>query len=71
MSLPKEMEDFVDYYSMYCSSHNLFFCVNSFKDNLVIGITNPYLSTGVVRDFVRIFSSDGVPVRVFATEVIR
>ncbi|MBP5165540.1 MAG: hypothetical protein ILP08_09000 [Lachnospiraceae bacterium] len=71
MSLPKEMEGFVDYYSMYCSSHNLFFCVNSFKDNLVIGITNPYLSTGVVRDFVRIFSSDGVPVRVFATEVIR
>ena len=71
MSLPKEMEGFVDYYSMYCSSHNLFFCVNSFKDNLVIGITNPYLSTGVVRDFVRIFLSDGVPVRVFATEVIR
>lgn len=71
MSLPKEMEGFVDYYSMYCSSHNLFFCVNSFKDKLVIGITNPYLSTGVVRDFVRIFSSDGVPVRVFATEVIR
>ena len=71
MSLPKEMEDFVDYYSMYCSSHNLFFCVNSFKDNFVIGITNPYTSTNVIRDFVRMFSKDGVPVTVYATEVIR
>ena len=71
MSLPKEMESFVDYYSMYCSSHNLFFCVNSFRDKLVIGITNPYCSTGVIRDFVRVFSNDGVPVSVFATEVIR
>lgn len=71
VSLPKEMEGFVDYYSMYCSSHNLFFCVNSFGDNFVIGITNPYTQTDVIRDFVRTFSHDGVPVTVYATGVIR
>ena len=65
------MEGFVDYYSMYCSSHNLFFCVNSFGDNFVIGITNPYTQTDVIRDFVRTFSHDGVPVKVYATGVIR
>lgn len=71
MSLPKEMEGFVDYYSMYCSSHNLFFCVNSFMDRFVIGVTNPYRSTDVIKDFVRIFSNRRVPVTVYATEVIR
>ena len=71
IKLPKEMGEHVDYYSLFCSSQNMFFCCNTFKDNMVIGITNPYARTDVIRDFVRGFSKDGVPVRLYSSEVVK
>ncbi len=69
IKVPEEMTPFIDYYGAYCSSTNLFFTICSFKNTLVISVSSPYKDTGVLKNFVRSFSHDGIPVRLYATEV--
>ncbi len=71
MKIPDEVAKYVDYYSAYCSSKNIFITMFSYKDRLTLGITNPFVNTSVIKDFVRRFSNDGIPVRIYSTEVIR
>ena len=70
IKLPDEVAKYVDYYSAYCSSENIFVTMCSYKDRLVLGITNPFVNTGIIKDFIRRFSNDGIPVRIYSTEVI-
>ena len=71
VKVPKEMQQFINYYSAFCSSMNLFLTICSFSDKLVITVTSPYSSTNVIKNFVRGLTNEDIPVRVFATEVIR
>ncbi len=71
MKIPPAMAQYIDLYSMFCSSENLFMTLCSYNGRLVIGITNPYLRTGVLKSFIRGFSAEDIPVRLYSTEVIR
>lgn len=67
---PEEMAKYVEHYSAFCSYDELFTTVCSYKDEIVFGITNAFTNTGVVRNFVKSFTSDdNIPV-IGATEVI-
>lgn len=67
---PEEMAKYVEHYSAFCSYDELFTTVCSYKDEIVFGITNAFTNTGVVRNFVKSFSSeDNIPI-IGATEVV-
>ena len=69
-TLPAELEEMVDNYSAFCSSENLFSTMSSYKGDLMLGVSSPYMNTGVIKNFVRGFSHSDVDIRVYATEVI-
>ncbi len=67
---PEEITDLIENYSAFCSSENLFSTMSSYKGDLSLGVSSPYINTGVIKNLVRRFSHSGVAVRVYATEVI-
>ena len=69
-SPPAEVGEEIENYSAFCSSENLFSTMSSYNGDLTLGVSSPYLNTGVVKNLVRSFSHSGVDVRVYATEVI-
>ena len=71
MKIPEQLSQYIDYYSAFCSSENTFVTTTSYKDKLVLGITNPYVNTGVVKEFIRSFTKNNIPVRIYSTEVLR
>lgn len=68
---PKEIMQFIDGYSAFCSHNEIFVTVSSFGDDLVFGITSAYNNTSVLKNFVRTFTDDGMDAAIYATEVIR
>ncbi|MCR5686209.1 MAG: hypothetical protein K6G81_12495 [Lachnospiraceae bacterium] len=68
---PQEMVQYIDSYTGFCSSNNLFSTIFSFNGELSLGVSSPYKSTGAVKNLVRRFSDMGIDIRVYATEVIR
>ncbi len=68
---PKEVADEIENYNGFCSSTNLFSTIFTYKDDLTLGVSSPYLNTGVVKNFVRRLADSGINIRVYATEVIR
>ena len=69
--VPEEMKPYIEYYGAYCSSENIFFTVCSFKNKLVISITSPYQNVNAIKNFVRGFSADNIPVELYSTEVVK
>lgn len=67
---PDELKPEIDNYSAYCSSENMFVTMSSYNGDLTLGVSSPYMNTGVIKNLVRFFSHSGTDVRVYATEVI-
>ncbi len=67
----EELAPFIQNYSAFCSSSNLFVTVMTYDKELVLGFSSPYSSTGIIKDFVRGLTADDISVKAFATEVIR
>ncbi len=67
---PQDLAPQIAGYSAYCSSENLFATMLSYGGDLSLGVSSPYLNTGVIKNLVRHLSAEGVNVRVYATEVI-
>ena len=67
---PKEVSEQIENYCGYCSSNKLFSTMFSYNGDLSLGVSSPYLSTGIVKNLVRALSYSGVDVKVYATEVI-
>ncbi len=68
--IPEELSGSIENYSAFCSSEHLFSTMSSYKGDLTFGVASPYMSTGVVKDFVRRFSHEDIDIRVYATEVV-
>lgn len=68
---PAELIPYIQNYSGFCSSTNLFVTMFSYNGDLTLGISSPYNNTGVLKDFVRGLSNDGISITAYATEVIR
>ena len=71
MNPPEEMGEKIANYSGFCSANKLFSTMFSYKGDLTLCVSSPYVNTGVIKGFVRSLSSAGVDIRVYATEVIR
>lgn len=71
MSPPGDMGEQIDNYSGFCSANKLFSTMFSYNGDLTLGISSPYVNTGIIKNFVRGLSGTGVNIRVYATEVIR
>ena len=67
---PEKVKEKVNNYSTFCSSAHLFSTMSAFDGELTFGVSSPYQNTGVVKNFVRGMTKEGVDVRVYATEVI-
>ncbi len=70
MKLPKQMDGYVEGYSALCSHNGLFITVLSYGDTMTFGITSSYRNTGVIKNFVRAFSKNGIEVTVNGSEVV-
>lgn len=70
MKLPKQMDGYVEGYSALCSHNGLFITVLSYGDTMTFGITSGYRNTGVIKNFVRAFSKNGIEVTVNGSEVV-
>ena len=68
---PAEVGEYIENYSGFCSTNTLFSTMFGYKDNLTLGVSFAFLNTGVVKNFVRMLASDGVDIKVYATEVIK
>ena len=71
IKLPVPMSEKIKEVSAYCASDDIFIVVNSYGDDLVMGISYPYQATGVLKTFIRSFHDDSSEIRVAATEVVR
>ena len=67
---PETVGEKIDNYSTFCSSSHLFSTMSAFNGDLTLGVSSPYQNTGVIKNLVRGLVSDGVDIRVYATEVI-
>lgn len=70
LSIPKEIEEYVESYAAFCSTSSLFVVVDSYKDELVLGISSAYRNTRVLKDFITSFSNEGIPVTLYSTELV-
>lgn len=70
LKLPEEMQPYVKGYSAHCSHHALFTTICSYDGTISFGITSAYRSTNVIKNFIRSFSKEGIPVTIYATEVL-
>ncbi len=68
---PAELCPYIENYSAFCSSKNLFVAVSSYNGILTLGVTSPYASTRVLKSFVRGLTDEGMWVQAYATEVVR
>lgn len=68
---PAELCPYIENYSAFCSSKNLFCTVSSYNGILTLGVTSPYASTRVLKNFVRGLTDEGMWVQAYATEVVR
>ncbi len=71
VKIPDEIGGYIDYYCGYCSSENPFIVLTSFKNTLTMGISYPYADPAMLRNFVGILTEKGIPVKLYATEVVR
>ena len=69
MAVPTAVADEISSYSAYCSTEKLFIVMSSYKDDLVLGISNAYRNTQVLRDFLKHFTDADIPVTVYSTEI--
>ncbi|MCR5768485.1 MAG: hypothetical protein K6G45_08355 [Lachnospiraceae bacterium] len=67
---PAELNEYIEYYSGFCSTNTLFSTMFSYNGHLTLGVSSAYTNTGVVKNLVRGLSGSGVDIRVYATEVI-
>ena len=68
---PKELDEYIDTYTGFCSSNNLFSTIFSCHGDLSLGVASPYMNTTVVKNLVRRLTDLGIEIKLHATEVYR
>lgn len=64
ISMPSDIEDYIDIFDVYVSTAKTQICLCSFKDKLSINFTSPFINTEVQKNFFRELSSRGIPVTI-------
>ena len=71
ITLPEEMDKYIEGFTDYCSTEKLFITVTSYKGDVVLGIASAYSGTSVVRRYIKALKNTGTAVKLYATEVVR
>ena len=71
VKMPDAAGKYIDHYCGYCSSENPFIVLCSFQSTLTMGISYPYADPTLIKNFVKILTEKGIPVKLYATEVVR
>ena len=64
VTMPTEIEDYINTFGVLISTLRLELCVCSYKDNLQIGFASSFVSTDIQKNFFRTLSSNGVEVQI-------
>ena len=69
VTLPDAMKPYIKQFAAFSSCEELFTCVASYGDDLVLGTASSHCSTNVLRRLYRGFAEAGLQVTLYATEV--
>ena len=69
VTLSDAMKPYIKQFAAFSSCEDLFTCVASYGDDLVLGTASSYRSTNVLRRLYRGFAEAGLQVTLYATEV--
>ena len=69
VTLPDAMKPYIKQFAAFSSCEDLFTCVASYGDDLVLGTASSHCSTNVLRRLYRGFAEAGLQVTLYATEV--
>lgn len=69
ITLPDAMKPYIKQFAAFSSCEDLFTCVASYGDDLVLGTASSHRSTNVLRRLYRGFAEAGLQVTLYATEV--
>ena len=69
VTLPDAMKPYIKQFAAFSSCEDLFTCVASYGDDLVLGTASSHRSTNVLRRLYRGFAEAGLQVTLYATEV--
>ncbi len=64
VTMPKELEPYIDGFDVCVSTKKIQVCLCSYKDQLSISFTSPFVSTEVQKHFFRVLTSRGVGVTI-------
>lgn len=64
VSMPKELEEYIDLFDVCVSTNKVQICMCSYQDKLSISFTSPFVSTEVQKNFFRELTARGVHVTV-------
>ena len=69
VTLPDAMKPYIKQFAAFSSCEDLFTCVASYGDDLVLGTASSHRSTNVLRRLYHGFAEAGLQVTLYATEV--
>ena len=64
VSMPKELEPYIDGFDVCVSTRKIQVCLCSYGDQLSISFTSPFVSTEVQKHFFRVLTSKGIRVTI-------
>lgn len=70
LSLPEGTDAFIQSYAAFCSTSTLFIVCSTYKDELVLGVSNAYRNTSFLKDYVKNFTDADIPVTVYASDIV-
>lgn len=70
LTVPEEVNEYINSYAAYCSTNSLFVVVSTYKDDLVLGISSAFRNTQVLKNFITGISDEGIDVTLYANEIV-
>ena len=71
IEMPPETAPFINGFTDFCSTDNIFITITSYNNDLVLGIATAYSGTGTIRRLLASIRELGSEVSLYATEIIR
>ncbi len=71
IKMPEETLPYINGFTDFCSTDNMFITITSYGNDLVLGIASSYNGTGVIRRLLHALKSLDIDIYLHATEVIR
>jgi len=69
--MPEQIMQYVERYGAFCSTDSVFIVVNSFKDDLVLGVSSAFAKTGYLHELIKSLKNEDISATVYASEVVK